>query len=153
MHYGLPFGIGVVAGLRSLTAPAVVALTAYFGWFNLKGSSLAFMGSLPAVIIFSVLAIAELIGDKLPTTPKRTALAPLLARIVSGALCGACLCASGGQPLTVGAILGGIGALIGAFGGYEIRRRLVTNLGLKDFIFAIGEDIVAIALAFFVVAR
>jgi len=110
------------------------------------------MGSLPAVIIFSVLAIAELIGDKLPTTPKRTALAPLLARIVSGGLCGACLCASGGQALSLGAILGGIGALIGAFCGYEIRRQL-TSLGLKDFVFAIGEDIIAIGLAFFIVAR
>ncbi|HEU4772630.1 MAG TPA: DUF4126 family protein, partial [Candidatus Udaeobacter sp.] len=72
----LAFGIGIVAGLRSLTAPAVVAWGAHFGWLNLHGSPLAFMGSTTAVTIFSVLAIGELIGDKLPAMSKRTAPAP-----------------------------------------------------------------------------
>jgi hypothetical protein len=81
----LAIGIGIVAGLRSLLAPAVVAWAAHFDWLNLNGSPLVFMGSRTAVAIFSVLAIGELIADKLPKTPKRTALAPLLARILTGA--------------------------------------------------------------------
>ena len=72
-------GIGIVAGLRSLLAPAVVAWAAHFGWLNLHGSPLAFMGSTIAVAVFSLFAIGELVGDKLPKTPKRTALAPLSA--------------------------------------------------------------------------
>ena len=79
----LAIGIGIVAGLRSLLAPAVVAWAAHFDLLNLNGSPLAFMGSRTAVAIFSVLAIGELIADKLPKTPKRTAFAPLLARIVA----------------------------------------------------------------------
>src|SRR5690349_17778952 len=67
----LAFGIGMVAGLRSLTAPAVVAWGAYLAWLNLHGSPLAFMGSTTAVAIFSVLAIGELIADKLPMMSKR----------------------------------------------------------------------------------
>ncbi len=86
----LAFGIGLVAGLRSLTAPAVVAWAAHLGWLHLEGSKLAFMSSTIAVAVFSFLAIFELIVDKLPTTPRRTALVPLLARLFAGSLCGAC---------------------------------------------------------------
>ena len=78
----LAIGIGIVAGLRSLLAPAVVAWAAHFDWLNLNSSPLAFMGSRTAVAIFSVLAIGELIGDKLSKTPKRTSFAPLLAPII-----------------------------------------------------------------------
>ena len=90
----LAIGIGIVAGLRSLLAPAVVAWAAHLGWLNLYGSPFAFMGSTAAVAIFSIFAIGELIADKLPMTPKRTALAPLLARILLGGLSGASLCAA-----------------------------------------------------------
>ena len=100
------FGIGVVAGLRAMTAPAVVSWAAYLGWLSLQGSPLAFMGSIVAVAIFSLLAIGELIGDLLPRTPKRTAPAPLIARILMGGLCGACLCGSVNQSLVIGAGLG-----------------------------------------------
>ena len=151
--FALAVGIGIVAGLRSLTAPAVVAWAAHLGWLNLQDSPFAFMGSTVAVAIFSLLAIGELIGDKWPGTPARTALAPLLARIVMGGLCGECLCASAGQSLVIGAVLGGIGGVVGAFAGYEIRRRLVNKLHIKDLFVALCEDLVAIALACFLVSR
>ena len=147
----LALGIGIVAGLRSLTAPAVVAWAAHLGWLNLHGSSLAFMGSTAAVAIFSVLAIGELIADKLPTIPRRTSPAPLMARIITGGLCGACLCASAEQSLVVGVVLGGIGAVVGAFLGYGIRRRL--DLRINDLVVAVCEDVAAVGLALFVVSR
>src|SRR5204862_4857242 len=117
----------------------------------LNGSVLAFMGSTTAVAIFSVLAIGELIGDKLPKTSRRTALGPLLARILTGAVCGASLCVAAGQSLPAGALLGGTGAVIGAFVGYEIRRRIANNLHIKDTFIAICEDLIAITLAYFLV--
>lgn len=147
----LALGIGIVAGLRSLTAPAVVAWGAHVGWLNLQGSLLAFMGSAVAVAIFSVLAIGELIADKLPMMSKRTAPAPLMARIITGGLCGACLCAATGQSLIAGALLGGIGGIVGAFLGYGIRRRL--DLHIKDLVVAVCEDVVAVGLALFLVSR
>ena len=147
----LAFGIGIVAGLRSLTAPAVVAWGAHLGWLNLHGSPLAFIGSTTAVAILSVLAIGELIADKLPMMSKRTAPAPLMARIITGGLCGACLCAATGQSLIAGALLGGIGGMVGAFLGYGIRRRL--DLHVKDFLVAICEDVIAVGLALFLVSQ
>jgi uncharacterized membrane protein len=149
----LALGIGIVAGLRSLTAPAVVAWGAHLSWLNLHGSPLAFIGSTTAVAILSVLAIGELIADKLPMIPKRTAPAPLMARVVTGGLCGACLCAAVGKSLVAGALLGGIGGVVGTFLGYSIRRRLVNDLHVNDFVVAVCEDIVAVGLALFLVSR
>ena len=147
----LAFGIGIVAGLRSLTAPAVVAWGAHLGCLNLHGSPLAFIGSTTAVAILSVLAIGELIADKLPMIPKRTAPAPLIGRFATGGLCGACLRAAAGKSLLAGALLGGIGGIVGAFLGYGIRRRL--DLHIKDLVVAACEDLFAVGLALFFVSR
>jgi uncharacterized membrane protein len=149
----LAVGIGIVAGLRALTAPAVVSWAARLGWLNLYGSSLSLMGSDVAVAIFSLGAIAEYVNDKLPKTPSRTAPPGLIARIVMGGLSGACLCASAGQSPITGALLGGIGSLIGTFGGYQARTRLTRGLKVKDIFIAVLEDLVAIGLAFFLVSR
>lgn len=146
-------GIGVVAGLRSFTAPALVSWAVHLGWLDLRDSPLAFIGSTAAVVILAILAVGELLGDKWPGTPKRTALAPLAARIVSGGFCGACLFVAANQAWLGGAVAGGIGGLIGAFGGYEIRKRLVAGLRINDLVVALGEDLVAIGLAWFLVSR
>jgi uncharacterized membrane protein len=151
--FALAVCIGIVAGLRTMTAPAAVSWAAHLGWLNLLGSPLAFMGSTIAVAIFSLAAIGEYINDKLPKTGSRTAPPALIARMILGGLSGACVSISGGQTLLVGAILGAIGAVIGAFGGYQVRTRLVKALNVKDIFVAIPEDLVAIGFAFFVVSQ
>lgn len=138
-------GIGFIAGLRSITAPAVVSWAAYLGWLGLGGSPLAFIGSAAAVAILSLLALGEYVADLLPTTPRRTAPAPLIARIITGMLSGACLCASANRSLLVGAMLGGTGGVIGAFSGYNVRKRLVHAQKVPDFVIALLEDVVTIA--------
>ena len=148
----LVFGIGVVTGLRSMTAPAVVAWAARLGWISLHGSPLAFMGSAWAVGIFTVGALGEFVADKLPTTPARTAALGLTARIVIGLLTGACLAVAGGASYWLGAI-GAIGAMAGAFGGYQARVRLVRGLHVPDAAIAIPEDLVAIGLGLLLVSR
>src|SRR6202023_3618599 len=114
----LAFGIGVVTGLRSMTAPAAVAWAAHLGWMNLSGSPLAFLGSGWAVGIFTVGALGEFVADKLPTTPARTAALGLTPLIVIGLLTGACLAVAGGASYWLGALFGAIGAIAGAVGGY-----------------------------------
>jgi uncharacterized membrane protein len=149
----LAFGIGVVAGLRSMTAPAVVAWAAYLGWINLTGSPLAFMGSIWAVAIFTLGALGEFIADQLPSTPPRTKGPGLIARIVMGLLTGACLALAGGASLIVGAILGASGSLVGAYGGYYARTGLVRSLRVPDFAVAIPEDLIAVGLGLLLVTR
>ena len=149
----LAFGIGVVAGLRSMSAPAIVAWAAHLGWINLSGSHLAFMGSAWAVGIFTLGALAEFIADQLPTTPARTTAVPLAARIVMGLLTGTCLGMAGGASLWLGALAGAIGATAGAFGGYRVRVGLVRTLQAPDLAIAIPEDLIAIGLGLFLVSR
>ena len=149
----LAFGIGVVAGLRSLTAPAVVAWAARLGWINLHNSPLAFMGSKWTVVILTALAVVEFIGDQLPSTPPRTGAVGLSARIVTGALTGACLAVAGSAGLWWGAIAGIVGAVAGAFGGYCARVWLVRSLRVPDFVIALPEDAIAIGLGLFLASR
>jgi uncharacterized membrane protein len=149
----LAFLIGVVAGLRTMTAPAVVAWAANLRWLNLVNSPLAFMGSTAAVAVFTVLALGELIIDKLPSTPSRTKLPGLVGRSVLGGLSGAAVAASGAQSIAVGAVLGVAGAIAGAFAGYEVRTRLVRALKVPDFVIAVFEDAVAIGGGLLIVSR
>jgi uncharacterized membrane protein len=149
----LALGIGIVAGLRSLTAPAVVAWAAHFGWIRLAGSPLAFMGSKWTAAVFTLLALGELVADQLPGTPPRTAAVGLSARIVSGALCGASFAVAGGASLWLGAVAGAIGGIAGAFGGYQARVGLVRGLRVQDFAIAIPEDIVAVGLGLLLASR
>jgi len=149
----LAIGIGVVAGLRSLTAPACVALAAHLGWINLHNSPLSFMGSKWSLGIFTVLALIEFVADQLPGTPARTAPVGLSARIVTGGLCGACLAVAGGASLVVGAVAGAIGGVAGAFAGYHTRVGLVRSWRLPDVAVAVPEDLVTVALGLFLVSR
>ena len=149
----IALGIGFVAGLRSFTAPAVVAWAAHLGWLNLQDSRLAFMGSTAAVTILSLLALGELFADKVPGVPRRTSIGPLLARIGTGALSGACLGVAANQSLLPACVLGGVGGVVGAFVGYEVRRQLVTQRHFKDFVVAVVEDLTAIGLACLLVFR
>ena len=77
----LAFSIGFFAGLRSLTAPAATAWAVYLGWLKLE-RPLSLIGSVAAVAIFTLLAVVELVADKLPQTPGRTSPPGLIARIV-----------------------------------------------------------------------
>ncbi len=147
----LAIAIGFVAGLRAMTAPALVSWAAHLGWINLHGSPLSFLGSPITVGIFTLAAIGEIINDKLPKTPPRTAVPSLIVRLIMGGLCGACIYAAAAATPITGAILGVIGALIGTYVGYYVRRGLVNSLKVKDIFIAIPEDIIAIALAYCIV--
>jgi uncharacterized membrane protein len=70
----------------------------------------------------------------------------------TGALSGVGLAVSAGQSVTVAAVLGGIGAVVGTFAGYQARARLVRGLKVKDVFVAIPEDLVAIGLAYLMVS-
>jgi len=146
------FLIGLFAGLRSLTPPAAVAWAVHLGWLKLA-RPLSLIGSLPAVVILSLLALTEIIFDKLPNTPSRTAPPGLIARIVTGGLTGACVSLGGGRSALVGAGLGVLGGIVGCFGGYQARARLVKSVSQPDFNIALLEDLITIGGSLFIVSR
>jgi uncharacterized membrane protein len=149
----LAFAIGIIAGLRTLTAPTVVAWAAHLKWVNLRETWAAFMVSAVTLYSLTALAVVELIMDKLPNTPSRKTPGPFAARIVSGAFSGAVLCTAARESSVLGALLGGLGAVAGTLVGYEARTRLVKAWNVPDFVVALLEDAVAIGGGLLIVSR
>jgi uncharacterized membrane protein len=139
--------LGMVTGMRSMTAMAVLCWFAYRGDLSLDDTWASWAAKLTTAVIFTVLALSELVADKLPKTPNRTAPGPLLVRIVMGGLIGSIVAAGLNGSGVEGVILGVVGALIGAFGGFLVRREIVLRLGCKDWQVALAEDVTAILCA------
>jgi len=134
--------IGVVAGLRAMTAPAAVSWAAHLGALHLGGTWLAFLGNVVVAWVLTALALGELITDQLPKTPSRKVPVQFGARIVSGALCGAAVGTAAGSWV-IGLFVGAAGAVCGTLAGAEGRSRLAATFG-KDRPAAFIEDAVAI---------
>jgi uncharacterized membrane protein len=149
----LALGIGVIAGLRALTAPATVSWAAHLSWIQVSGTHFSFMSSIIAAAILTLAAIAEIVNDKLPKTPPRTAPPSVIIRIVMGAFAAATLSAGTGGSVAIGALLGAVGALIGTYGGYYVRTGTVKALRSPDFVIALVEDAIAICGGLFLASR
>ena len=134
--------LGIVAGLRTLTAPAAASWGVRAGLLSVTGTPLAFMGFKYTPIVLTILAIAELVGDKLPKTPSRKSPPQFTARVLSGGLVGATVGAASGAVL-VGLMIGAIGAVAGTYGGAAMRSALASAFG-KDLPAALFEDTCAI---------
>ena len=142
--------IGIIAGLRAMTAPAAVSWAARLGWLNLAPTGLAFLGYVFTPWIFTALALVELVTDQLPTTPSRTVPVQFGTRILTGGLSGGAIGAAHGQ-LVLGVVGGVVGAVIGTLGGRAVRGRLAASFG-RDLPAALIEDAVAIGGAFLIMA-
>src|SRR5438309_3537386 len=85
--------LGIVTGLRAMTPMAVLCWFAYLGHLPVEGTW-AFWTAKPIwAAIFTLLAAGEYFADKLPKTPNRTSLGPLIVRLVFGGLIGAIVAA------------------------------------------------------------
>src|SRR5438034_195301 len=115
---GLAIGIGVVAGLRPMTALAGMAWAVKRGQIRIPPSPFVWMLSAGTSKKIARLAISELIIDKLPFTPSRLRPKPLTLRIVMGTICGAALYSTAKRSIADGAVLGGAGAIAGSVAGY-----------------------------------
>ncbi len=140
--------LGAMTGLRSMTPMAVLCLFAYRRHLWLAGTW-GFWAMKPvSLLVFAVLAAGELIGDKLPMTPNRTAPLPAIARVCFGGLVGALAATGLHGSVLEGIILGAISALLGTSLGFHLRQWLVKERGFPALPVAVVEDVVAIGLSF-----
>ena len=149
--YLLAFLIGVTTGLRALAPLAIVSWAAHLGWLHLENTWLAFLGATVTPWILSLLALGELVTDKLPTTPSRKIPMQFGARIVTGALSGAALAAPTG-----GWIAGLVAGDHRRNRRNACRRRAAGRLSRavgNDLPIALLEDGVAIGGALLIVSR
>jgi uncharacterized membrane protein len=145
------FLIGTASGLRTLTGLAAVSWASHFGILPLGHTWLAFLGYAFTPYILTLMAIGELVNDKLPKTPSRLTPPQFIARIVMGALCGLAIGLSG-HGVIVGLVAGIIGAVAGTFGGARARSLLARTFG-RDLPAALLEDAVALGIVAFALFR
>ncbi|HYP26460.1 MAG TPA: DUF4126 domain-containing protein [Blastocatellia bacterium] len=138
-------GLGVIAGMRSMSAPALVSNHVAGGRFGaISETPFKVMGYQKTASLLKGLALGEMIADKLPVIPARVSAAPLIARVVSGAVCGGAICAAGGERVELGAVAGGLAAVAGAYGFYHLRRAVGEESGLPDALLGLTEDAIVI---------
>jgi uncharacterized membrane protein len=144
MVYTAASALGIIAGMRSMTAPAVVAYIAKSGCTGADPEEFGLLGRPSARTATMILAGAEAIADKLPFMPRRTQTAALLGRLAIGAACGATICSVMRRSKVLGAIAGAFGALGSTFAVYQIRLQITQELGVPDTAVALLEDATAV---------
>ena len=139
------FLIGIASGLRTMIGVAAVSWAAHIGILPLDHTWLAFLGYAFSPYILTLLALGELVNDKLPKTPSRLIPPQFTARIVTGALCGLAIGFSG-NGIVVGLVAAVAGAVAGTLGGARARNVLAKTFG-RDLPAALLEDAVALGIA------
>ena len=145
------FLIGIASGLRALIGLAAVSWAARFGILPLGHTWLASLGYAFTPYILTLMAIGELVNDKLPKTPSRLIPPQFVTRIVMSALCGLAIRVPG-NGMIIGLVAGIIGAVAGTFGGAKARSLLARTFG-RDLPAALLEDVVALGIAAFALFR
>ncbi|UEG55135.1 DUF4126 family protein [Mucilaginibacter daejeonensis] len=134
-------GIGVIAGSRSMTGPALAAhILRRHDTHELDGSALRFLRSGTAETAFKLMALAEFVGDKMPTAPDRIGLPGLIGRFATGALAGAAMFKAGKRNTYLGAMIGGGAAILSTYGTFYLRKSTVKSSKLIDPVIGALED-------------
>jgi uncharacterized membrane protein len=127
--------LGLLSGMRTFTAPAVLML--------MRRPS-------PFAYLLGVLALGEYAGDLHPNAPARTGVVGLTARACGGAFCGWQISLLSGSPAAAGALIGAVAAIVGAYLSLAVRLRAIDLIGRVPA--ALLEDAITIAGSMAVVA-
>lgn len=138
-------GLGIIAGARTFMAPAVLShMYSRHPSRYLNDTPFEFMQAIPTSKVFKVLAAGELMGDKLPNAPNRTAVPGLVGRTVSGILVGATVYKAHRKNAFIGGIIGGASAAASTFGCFLLRRAIGKHTPIPDPVTGAVEDIITI---------
>jgi uncharacterized membrane protein len=132
--------MGALAGMRSMSSPAIVSQFARSKLLPVGDSRIAFLNRSVTAKTLAVAAAAELVADKLPFLPKRTKAPSLIFRTISGGFGGAAICSAKKRPLLAGILIGAAGAIGATYGLYQLRRWAGQRLNVPDPVIAIAED-------------
>ena len=145
--------VGALCGLRTFTPLAIFTIALHHDRFSLAGTPLAFLGTFAAHIVIVLLAIGELIADKLPAMPSRLRPQGLMGRAALGAVTCAAYALAQHHAVLLPAVLGIIGAIAGAFLGNRARSVLARAFKSPDLPIALLEDAICIIGSLFIFMR
>ncbi|MGN6639692.1 MAG: DUF4126 family protein [Mucilaginibacter sp.] len=139
-------GLGTIAGMRSMSAPAVAA-------YMLRNEPIPFDDLILKLIrsekftkIITILAAAELIADKLPFAPARIKPASIMVRSITGALSSMLIAKENNDDKKTAGRIGLVAAIVSTFAFYYLRRETGKKLKIDDYLLGITEDILAAGL-------
>ncbi len=137
-------GIGMVAGVRSMSAPAMVSR--YLRRAERDGHDrLTELLASPIVSrLLQAAAAAEMAADKTSLVPDRTAWPSLAWRAIAGGAAGSIVAGTEGGSRLVGAALGAAGAVAATFAAFYLRRALRERLHVSDRVLGAAEDSVVV---------
>jgi uncharacterized membrane protein len=141
---GRTLGLGAVAGVRSMSAPALLSRAASRGDIGgIESTPFAFLASSRTARILTVLAVGEALADKLPFSPDRISPPGMIGRMASGGLVGAALFAAAERRATIGAGLGLLSAAAASYPSYYLRVKTQEKLGAPNWAVGLVEDALA----------
>ena len=151
----LAAAVGFLTGARTFAPVAMIAFAATYGWLDLSGTGLAWLGNVAPTAILILLAMGELYGDKQPQAGDRTVWFAWLGRILVGALAGAVLVLGSAMPASglAGAVAGAVGAAVGTFVTFRARAGLIERQGpiagalIEDAFVILGTAAIILAVA------
>ncbi|MGZ3872606.1 MAG: DUF4126 family protein [Mucilaginibacter sp.] len=142
------FGLGVLAGMRATSAPAVAShILSHHHSQRLANSPLKFMQLRSVALGMKILAGGELIGDKLPGAPNRINVTGIAARCLSGSLAGASIYKASGKNALTGAVIGSMIALGATYGSFYLRKAAVDKTHILDPFVGALEDALVLGAA------
>lgn len=145
--------LGLATGLRSMTPIAAVSWGANSHRMSLTRPPFTVLGRPWVMNGFALAALGEMAVDKLPFIPSRTVPAIVGGRVGWGSVAGAAAFMADDRSPGLGAVVGGVGALAGTYGGYGVRTMLSARLGLPDPLSGTLGDAAAVTLSLWAVSR
>jgi len=144
----IAFALGVVSGMRSFLAIAIVSVTL---WRRPEvpppiGPAI-WLAMPPIAVVLALCAAAELVADKFPRVGARIASGPLIARMITGTVSGAAAAQVAHVDGWKGGLVGAVGAIVGAFGFYHLRQWVDRVTEIRDPYVGAAEDVIALAIA------
>jgi uncharacterized membrane protein len=134
-------GLGMLAGMRSMSAPALLSQhLAQHPDPYIAASPLRVLGSPAAATALRLLAVGELVADKLPLLPARTSSGSMFGRLASGGVAGAAVGLMHGQPVWKTAITGSLAAAASAHLAYQVRKQAGARTAIPDAFWGAAED-------------
>lgn len=146
------FGLSVISAMRGMSGPALLAQD-----FSrrkpptLAGTEFDFMTSDTTAGLMSMVAVGEMVFDKMPFAPPRISPPALAGRMASGALVGAALSTERGEDVTRGAIRGALITGVATFVMYFTR--MVLGKSFSMVLSGILEDAVVLAYGWSLIER
>lgn len=149
--------LGLVAGIRSASAPAVISdfvrerQGRIFATPELANSPLRHLASPLTSNALRLFAVGEMVMDKMPFVPKRTNAPSLTARAVSGGLAGAVVgMMYRGSPMVAG-LIGALSATGATFGITQLRKQITENTAVPDALVGGLEDLLVLGTGYYLV--